>query len=123
VAKGSSFFFGETQDRDKAFLGIKSIDIIVEQDLWAMASRDGKPTVHRYTKDTVPRYERCINRLCQQGGLDLQQLILFGSTAEPATIKCSGHEGSPQGRRKGRNCDNFFRVTISIETTQASPLR
>jgi hypothetical protein len=110
---GGSFFFGETADRDKAFPGIKSFSLIVKQDPFGFHSR-GAPVERRYTKANVPRFERCVNPRCQQGGLDLQNVVLW-PPKEEARFSCTGHEGSPKGRRKGRSCDNTFIVSIVIE--------
>lgn len=113
---GAPFFFGETTDREKAFPGIKSLQIIVKQDPYGYHSRT--PVEHRYTKTNVPRFERCVNPRCQQGGLDLQHIILWPPEGE-SRMFCTGHEGSAQGRRKGRSCDNTFVVSIIIEKERA----
>lgn len=114
MKKGTPFFGRETTNRDEAFPGIKSISLLVEQDLYGFHSRDGKIVQHRYSKASMPRYETCVNRSCKQGGLDLQMLVMF-PPAHGTLYNCSGHEGSPQGRRKGRDCDNSFRITLTLE--------
>ena len=106
-------FLGETTDRNKAFYGIASLELTVVQD------RFGHYTVHewqreqRFTKENIPRHLACANPRCQQGGLDLQRIVLF-STPGKHTYWCNGHEGSPKGRRQGDPCDNRFEVILSV---------
>jgi hypothetical protein len=62
----------------------------------------------------VPRHLRCLNPLCQQGGLDLHAILMSWQTGEH-DFSCHGHEGSPTGRRKGDPCCNRFLVSLVIE--------
>jgi hypothetical protein len=119
MAQRTRFFFKETNDRDEAFPGIKSINLTVEQDLWGVQSRGGKPTVHRYTKQSIPGHEKCVNPRCKQGGLNLQNIVSF-EHLDGKDFYCGGHEGSPQGRRKGTPCTNSFRITLSVEKLDKS---
>ena len=113
MSKGKPFL-GETTDRDKAFSGIASFELTVVQDRFGMYSRGGQPSVSRYTKADVPRHLRCVNSRCQQGGLDLQQIVNFFPAGEK-TFYCNGHEGTPAGRRKGDPCSNSFVITLVKE--------
>jgi hypothetical protein len=108
-------FLGETTDRDKAFFGIASFELKVVEDPFGHHTREGGRE-YRFTKSNIPRYLKCANPRCQQGGLDLQQIVNFGSAGQ-TTLYCNGHEGSPAGRRKGDPCDNSFIVTL--EKTEA----
>lgn len=110
MSKGKPFL-GETTDRNKAFPGIDSFELTVVQDRWGHYTREEWQRTSRYTKGDVPRYLRCANPRCQQGGLDLQQIVTFWPSGEK-TFPCSGHEGSPAGRRRGDPCDNSFVVTL-----------
>jgi hypothetical protein len=56
----------------------------------------------------------CANPLCQQGGLDVQHLLMMNGPGS-YVIDCRGHEGSPNGRRKGDPCDNVFNVNVEID--------
>jgi hypothetical protein len=105
-------FLGETTDREKAFSGIASFELKVVQDRFGMYLREEWQRESRYTKSNIPRYLRCANPRCQQGGLDLQQIVNFWPSGEK-TFYCNGHEGTPKGRRKGDPCDNSFVVTLS----------
>ena len=104
-------FLGETTDREKAFYGIASFELTVVQDRFGMYTREAWQRESRFTKGDIPRYLRCANPRCQQGGLDLQQIVNFWPSGEQ-TFHCNGHEGTPQGRRKGDPCDNSFVVTL-----------
>lgn len=105
-------FLGETTDRDKAFYGIAAFELTIVQDRFGMYTREAWQRESRYTKSDVPRYLACANPRCQQGGLDLQQIVNFWPSGE-RTAHCSGHEGSPNGRRPGDPCDNSFVVTLT----------
>jgi hypothetical protein len=106
-------FLGETSDRNKAFPGIKELRVKVTQDLYGTYCKESWQRESAYSKASIPRYERCKNPRCQQGGLDLQQIVGFGEGEH--TFHCNGHEGTPKGRRKGNPCGNSFKVTVSIE--------
>lgn len=110
----SAPFLGTTTNVDEAFPGITEIDLTVVQDPFSVY---GAPIVHRYSKQTLPRFERCVNSRCQQGGIDLQKHVLFWGEA-PADFRCDGHEGSPQGRRKGHDCMNTYQISAIITKTQ-----
>jgi hypothetical protein len=112
MAKRYAPFLGETSDRKKAFPDIKSATVAIKQDIYGHYSSTA--TERRYTLENIPRTARCVNPRCQQGGVDLQQLILFPPDKE-TTFRCDGHEGSPQGRRKGSPCLNWFVVTVDVE--------
>lgn len=107
-------FLGTTTDRNAAFAGIKSFSVKVAQDPHGMYSDKAWQREHTYSKANIPRNERCLNPRCQQGGVDLQHIVLFTGAGEHK-FHCQGHEGSPQGRRKGAPCDNSFIITVSIE--------
>lgn len=109
--RGSKPFLGETTDRDKAFAGIASFELTVVQDRFESYTRAVWQRESRFTKSNIPRYLRCANPRCQQGGLDLQQIVNFWPSGE-RTFHCDGHEGTPKGRRKGDPCDNSFLVTL-----------
>ena len=107
-------FLGTTTDRDAAFPDIESMTIVVEQDKYGYYSRDAWQRKSKYTKASIPRFARCLNPRCQQGGLDLQHIATFSSDGEH-NYSCSGHEGSPKGRRVGSPCMNSFTVTVEIK--------
>lgn len=107
-------FLGETHDRDHAFPGIDELQVTVVQDRFGQYTPDGRRRESRFTKKNIPRYLSCMNPRCQQGGLDLQQIVLLWSEGE-STVWCNGHEGTPKGRRKGDPCENRFDITLSIQ--------
>ncbi|MDP2376093.1 hypothetical protein [Reyranella sp.] len=107
-------FLGYTNDVDKAFPGIRDFRVTVTEDPGGYYVRDAAQRMNVYTKGSAARVHRCANPQCQQGGLDIQRLVLFSGPGSHA-ISCPGHDGSPKGRRKGDQCDNHFDVTIEIE--------
>lgn len=105
-------FLGETTDRARAFPGISVLEVKVEQDKWEHYTEKPSQRESRFTLANVPKHVPCVNPRCQQGGLDLQEIVVFFSNGEHV-LSCNGHEGSPSGRREGEACDNSFVVTIN----------
>lgn len=105
-------FLGTTTDPNEAFPEIKELTVIVTQDLHGYYRKSDAQSISRYTKRSLPRYERCLNPRCRQGGLDLQKIVIFHGDGEHQ-FSCNGHEGTPQGRHKGDPCDNAFIVTVA----------
>lgn len=105
-------FLGETNDRDKAFPQFESFTIVVSQDPYSNYRHEEWLKTSTYTKSNIPRFAKCLNPRCQQGGLDLQQIVSYAGDGEH-TYHCNGHEGSPMGRRKGMPCENYFTVTLT----------
>ena len=72
-----------------------------------------------YSESTLPARISCANPRCQQGGYHLQPLLdaLVHSKKEKyeQVWHCSGHEGSPKGRRKGDPCMNRIDFILGIE--------
>lgn len=112
-------FLGETTDRDEAFPQFESFTLAVEQDPYSQYRHEEWIKKSIYTKDNIPRYARCINPRCQQGGLDLQQIVSYSPDGEH-TFYCRGHEGSPKGRRKGMPCENSFKVSLTTSKKLAA---
>jgi len=71
-----------------------------------------------YSADSLPQVVRCANPRCQQGGYDLLPYILLlgpGKSHYKGEMGCKGHEGSPNGVRKGDPC--WDSLTFSITAT------
>jgi hypothetical protein len=109
-------FLGETQDRNAAFPQFESFTLTVSQDPYSHYRHEDWIKTSTYDKSNINRYERCLNPRCQQGGLDLQQVVSFYGDGEH-TFYCRGHEGTPKGRRVGDPCENVFKVTLSSVRT------
>jgi hypothetical protein len=107
-------FLGETEDRNQAFPDIKSLKVKIIQDPYGYYCREEHQRETTYSKNTIARYATCRNPRCQQGGIDLQNLVLFSGSGE-YSFHCNGHEGTPKGRRKGDPCDNVFNITVAVE--------
>lgn len=110
-------FFGTTTNVDEAFPEIDEIDIIIEQDPYGYYCQHESGRISHYKKSTMPRYEQCANPRCNQGGIDLQNFVLFHSNGE-YDLSCKGHEGSPAGRRKGDPCDNYFKIKLNVKRSK-----
>ena len=114
--KSESPFFGTTSDPERAFPDIKSLTVRVSQDPYGQYCKYSSQKEQTYSKNNVPKRTTCFNPRCQQGGIDLQALINFCGSGE-YKYSCNGHEGSPQGRRKGDPCDNIFAINVTVERT------
>ena len=98
-----------------AYPDIESVRVDVEE------TGDGVTSLNhrrRYDERTLQPFDDCHNRLCYNGGVNLQGLVDYmvasqGTTYE-ATVACQGYEGSPKGKVKRRSCLNHFKVGISI---------
>jgi hypothetical protein len=106
-------FLGTTNDPNHAFPGIVEVDLKVTQDPYGEYLRHDWQRTSSYTKGTIPQMQRCANPKCQQGGIDLQQIVNFWESGE-YKFACNGHEGTPKGRRIGDPCDNVFTVRLSV---------
>lgn len=90
-------FLGETSDRDKAFAAFESIELKVVQDPWEHYARFPGQRESRFTRDSLPRRLACLSPRCQQGGIDLQQVVEFYS---PDLLQRSRRDaaGPPEGQ-------------------------
>ena len=80
----------------------------------------GGKTDHHFTPKTVRQFLHCRNAICQQGGFEPAKFVefaAFGITEN--TYHCHGHEGSPQGKRKGSPCGNSFVVRLEKRAPSA----
>ena len=107
-------WFGKlTTDRREAFPELTSLDLVVSQDPFRMHARHDWQRISRFDETNFPTLVPCLNARCQQGGLELENIIRF--SREGATrYSWRGHEGTPKGRRCGDPCDNYFDVDLKI---------
>ena len=110
-------FLGTTTNRNEAFPDIEAIDITITQDPYGQYLQHDWQRISRFTKSDIPSHVRCANPRCQQGGLDLQNIVLLSPDGEHE-FYCNGHEGTPAGRRKGDPCDNRFTVKLAVTRTK-----
>ncbi|MBV7523449.1 hypothetical protein KW834_03385 [Pseudomonas sp. PDM29] len=107
-------FLGKaTSNPSEAFPDVISLSLKITQDPSGWYSEREGANVRHMTLNSLSRSVGCLNKRCQQGGLDLQNIIMF---YESGTFDfcCDGHEGSPAGRNKGDPCDNRFTVELEI---------
>lgn len=61
----------------------------------------------------------CANPRCVQGGYNLEsqldEMIQRNSESEEVSQSCSGHEGSPKGRRRGPGCLMSMTGSITVK--------
>ncbi len=61
----------------------------------------------------------CVNPCCVHGGFrigaHLRQMVNDRLTVlQTEPVMCCGHEGSPKGKRVGRDCTNFFKASFKV---------
>ncbi len=106
-------FLGTTTDANKAFPGIEEIDMTVSQDPYGYYSKHDWQRTSHFNKNSIGSHLGCLNPRCQQGGLNLQNIVLFHPDGEHV-FYCKGHEGTPGGRKIGDPCDNRFTVRLAV---------
>ncbi|AGT09897.1 hypothetical protein [Paracoccus aminophilus] len=107
-----------TQNRDRAFPGIADLTIDITQDKnGVFQSAESGQTVS-YTKADIPRSFGCLNPKCQDGGLDLQRVVIAALSPENADrdLPCPGHEGLTDDEAP---CPNLFHVKVTIVAEDA----
>jgi hypothetical protein len=67
----------------------------------------------------------CSNPSCERGGYDFEfqvmEMVRQGIETEAVEISCRGDEGTPKGRRIGRDCLMSMKGTITIQYKKAAP--
>jgi hypothetical protein len=101
----------------KEFPTITELEVRIEQDRNRYHTRSRHVRV--YTLANHPRlFVPCVNPLCRRGGFDLTDLLITARDAGKLDysdeVPCNGDEGSPKGRRRGRPCNNWFKVSMRV---------
>ena len=67
----------------------------------------------------------CSNPCCERGGYDFEfqvmEMVRQRIETEAVEISCRGDEGTPKGRRIGRDCLMSMKGTITIQYKKAAP--
>lgn len=113
--KNKPFLAGEPVPFRKAYPDVKSL-LFTATERGAVGDREQRD--YRYTESNMPAKLGCSNPRCQQGGYELQPMLdALTHDQQPgyeADWLCNGHEGSPQGRRKGQPCMNSLSLKIEL---------
>lgn len=116
VFQETNYLFAEKTTFEKAFPMIEDIEVEVTEDGAGVREWNRK---RYYNKLTAGEYINCSNSLCYNGGFSLGEIIRYmvgnNMTEYKTTRICQGYEGSPKGRRKYRDCCNFFEVKVKIK--------
>lgn len=107
-------FIGTTDKVSEAFPDILSLSITVSQDPHGFYAKRPEQRTSYYSLDNLSPLVGCLNPRCQQGGLELQNIINYHDDGEYKFF-CNGHEGTPKGRIKGGPCDNSFKVSLTVK--------
>ena len=107
--------FGQKVPFSQAFPEIADIRIEVE----IGTAPSGNPK-RFYSGHHLPgEYVDCDNSLCYNGGFSigevLRDMVRKREADREGRAICAGYEGSPKGRRKYRDCLNFFRYKVHVD--------
>ena len=115
VFNEADFVFGRKVSFDEAFPQIE--DVVVEVKESGHGIRRDNRRVYR--KPYLGEYIDCSNPICYNGGFSIGAILremVRNRQAELETSKiCQGYEGSPKGKRKYRDCVNFFKIKVSVK--------
>jgi len=115
VFRESNFVFSQKVSFEEAFPEIADLKVIVEESGHGVREWN---RVRHYGKN-IGEYIDCSNPLCYNGGFSLgsilREMVRKRETHREETAICQGYEGSPKGRRKYRDCMNFFKITVDIQ--------
>ena len=115
VFRESNFVFGRKVPFSEAFPEIADLRVEVEMGV----KRHGNPQ-RVYTLRNLPgEYIDCNESLCYNGGFSigeiLRDMVSAGETERKENRICKGYHGSPKGRRKYKDCLNFFQIQVQIQ--------
>ena len=115
VFKKANYLFGGKAKFNEVFPSIDEIKVTV-QELGYGVLGDG---VRVLTKNDFGEYIDCSNPRCYKGGFSIGSIIR-GMVIEKKTelkteCECQGYEGSPKGRKRYDDCDNFFSIHVEIK--------
>jgi len=108
-------FLGTVGSFKEAYPSVKTLRLFARQ-----RGEIGRPWQQEQTfsEHNLPSTIPCANPLCQQGGYDLNGILITITHAKETeyktTLYCGGHEGSPKGRRKGDPCSNSVDIELSV---------
>jgi hypothetical protein len=108
-------FFGTVSTFRQAYPQVKTLCFEGEQS--GELAREHQRQM-RYSESTLPGKIPCANPRCRQGGFDLNTtLMAVTQDTNPGfegKLYCSGHEGTPKGRRIGDPCYNSVNFVLSV---------
>ena len=116
VFKEGNYLFGPKVGFREAFPEIATLRVEVTEEGHGVSSYGG-PAI--YNESSVGEFINCSNPLCYNGGIrigfKLGEMVRKRETEGQFSSNCRGYEGSPKGRNKYRDCDNYFKVKILIK--------
>ncbi len=122
VFRDANFVFANKVPFEEAFSEIEDVSVEVEESGEGV-SWQGKRT---YGKASLGEHINCSNPICYNGGVSigsiLRGLVRNKQTQAEVTKKCQGYEGSPKGKRKYRDCFNFFKIKVSVKYKGGEPI-
>ena len=116
VFRESTFVFGDKVPFEEAFPTIEDIEVRVTETGTGLFGESESRILR--DKKHIGEFVNCSNSICYNGGVRIGSIInSMVSNLQTEYSKghiCQGYEGSPKGRKKYRNCVNYFKVEIHI---------
>jgi len=114
-------FLGTVSSFREAYSEVKTLRLEGKQR--GELARESQSAVN-YTESDLPQIIPCANPRCQQGGYDLftslSTVTHNRGTSYERELFCNGHEGSPQGRRRGDPCCNALKFSLALTYNEGS---
>lgn len=109
--------FSKKVSLKEAFPEIEDLRVEVEE---SGSGIGGRTRVHTYTIADLPGpYIDCSNVLCYNGGFSIESILRDMVSKRQAELEsgrsCQGYEGSPKGKKKYRDCLNWFKIKVSLK--------
>lgn len=116
VFNDTNFIFTQKTTFEKAFPEIENISVTVNETGEGPYRGSG---TSQYGKTSIGEFINCKNTKCYNGGFNIgdviRELVFKKETESEGTAFCQGYEGSPKGRKKYEDCENYFTYKVKIE--------
>jgi len=112
----SNYIFSQKVSFQEAFPELQDARVEVEEDGEGTSHWNNKLVYS--AKSGLGEYIDCHNPLCYKGGVNIgsivRSMVTQKQTEFETSVLCKGYEGSPKGRRKYRDCINFFKIKVTL---------
>ena len=110
-------FFAKKGSFAEAFPQIEDFRIEIKE---SGSGVEGQYRVQTFTAANPPgEFTDCSNPVCYNGGFRIgsiiRDMVSKGETEHETRGRCQGYEGSAKGKKRYRDCVNFFRIKVSLK--------
>jgi hypothetical protein len=116
VFADTTYLFAKKASFQEVFPELEEARVEVEETGEGVYERSRRSVLS--SKTHLSEFVNCSNPLCYNGGVSIgsiiRSMVAQKQTELETTKLCQGYEGSPKGRRKYRQCFNFFTVKVAL---------